>query len=274
MLTGYVTQKAKLFESGEIDENQERDRRKMQEDLTALKEKYCYLYETHMHTKEGSACGRDNAADIVRAYKEAGYAGVIVTDHFYGGNTAIDRSLPWEEWVEAYCKGYEHALEEGNKIGIQVFFGWEQTYDGTDFLIYGLDKEWLKKHPELRTISIEEQYELVHNAGGMVIHAHPYRVAPYIKEIRLKPESVDGVEVINAAHGTFGGKPYEKNKIDDQAMEYALKYDFPKTAGSDMHSVHLVGGGMAFSRKLENVQDYMKAIMAREGLLLPTYEHV
>ena len=94
LLTGYVTQKAKLFESGEIDENQERDRRKMQEDLAALKEKYCYLYETHMHTKEGSACGRDNAADIVRAYKEAGYAGVIVTDHFFGGNTAIDRSLP------------------------------------------------------------------------------------------------------------------------------------------------------------------------------------
>ena len=36
-----------------------------------------------------------------------------------------------------------------------------------------------------------------------------------------------------------------------------------------MHRVDLIGGGMAFSRKLENVQDYMKAVMNREGIVLP-----
>lgn len=25
-----------------------------------------------------------------------------MTDHFYGGNTAIDRNLPWEQWID--CK--------------------------------------------------------------------------------------------------------------------------------------------------------------------------
>lgn len=34
----------------------------------------------------------------------------------------------------------------------------------------------------------------------MVIHAHPYREAPYIPEIRLYPDYVDGVEVYNVSN--------------------------------------------------------------------------
>lgn len=41
-----------------------------------------YRYETHMHTAEGSRCGRMPAAEMVRAYKKLGYTGVFVTDHF------------------------------------------------------------------------------------------------------------------------------------------------------------------------------------------------
>lgn len=41
-----------------------------------------YIYETHLHTSEGSACGRSRAIDIVDAYKAAGYTGIIITDHF------------------------------------------------------------------------------------------------------------------------------------------------------------------------------------------------
>ena len=32
-----------------------------------------YKYETHMHTSQGSACGRSTGAEMARAYKEAGY---------------------------------------------------------------------------------------------------------------------------------------------------------------------------------------------------------
>ena len=44
-----------------------------------------YRYETHMHSREGSACGKDSAADMVRAYHAAGYAGAVLTDHFIWG---------------------------------------------------------------------------------------------------------------------------------------------------------------------------------------------
>jgi len=224
-----------------------------------------YLYETHLHTKEASACGNSTAEELVYAYKEAGYTGIMVTDHFFRGNCAIPRELPWEDWVEQYCAGYEKAKAAGDQIGLQVFFGWEESYLGADFLIYGLDKTWLKAHPELRGVSVEEQYKLVHGAGGMVIHAHPYREAPYIPEIRLFPDSIDGVEVYNASH--YGKKEGEDGRslYDVQALEYASQYNFPITGGSDIHSTDLRWGGMAFTKKLDSVQDYMKAVLNREG---------
>ena len=227
--------------------------------------KYPYLYETHLHTKEGSACAHNTAEELVHAYKAAGYTGIMVTDHFYRGNTAVDRNCSWEDWVEAYCKGYEHAKAAGDKVGLQVFFGWEESHQGTDFLIYGLDKEWLKKHPELRAVTIEEQYELVHRNGGMVIQAHPYREASYIPEIRQFPNASDGVEISNASH--YGRVPGAdgRSSYDAKALQYAEKYNLPHTGGSDIHSTKLLYGGMAFSRPLVDVQDYIRAVLQREG---------
>ena len=231
-----------------------------------------YRYETHLHTKEASACANNTAEELVQAYKAAGYTGIMVTDHFYRGNCAIDRNCAWEDWVEAYCKGYENAKAAGDKIGLQVFFGWEESYQGTDFLIYGLDKEWMKQHPELKEISVEEQYELVHAAGGMVIQAHPYREAWYISEIRLYLESIDGVEVANASHYGRNLREDGRTMYDIQALEYAEKYNLPQTGGSDIHSTNLLYGGMEFNRKLENVQDYMKAVLGREGRPMDYFE--
>lgn len=231
-----------------------------------------YLYETHLHTKEVSACSRSTAEELVHAYKNAGYTGIMVTDHFYRGNCAIDRTLPWEDWVEAYCKGYENAKKAGECVGLTVFFGWEESYHGTDFLIYGLDKEWLKKHPEIKEVTIEEQYELVHREGGMVIQAHPYREANYIPEIRLYPESVDGVEIWNASH--YGKAPGEDGRsvYDVKAEGYADRYQLPCTGGSDIHSTDLLSGGMAFQRKLTDVNDYIKAVLNREGHPIDYFE--
>lgn len=233
-----------------------------------LSREYPYAYETHLHTSEGSACGRCPGADMARACKQAGYTGIFVTDHFVHGNTAVDRSLPWEDWVEGYCKGYEHAKEAGDEIGLQVFFGWEQSYQGQDFLVYGLDKAWLKEHPEIRDCTVEEQYGLVKRSGGMVIHAHPFRQAAYIPRVRLFPEYVDGVEVINTSHPKSAEDPCGDSEYDKLALEYAEKYGLPHTGGSDIHSTNLTGGGMAFPHRLNSVQDFINAVLSGEGTVL------
>ena len=52
---------------------------------------------------------------------------------------------------------------------------------------------------------------------------------------------------------------------DVRAIEYAEKNNLPQTGGSDIHSTNLLYGGMAFDRKLEDIQDYIKAVKSREG---------
>lgn len=227
-----------------------------------------YLYETHMHTKESSACAHNTGAEMARAYKEAGYTGIIITDHFVYGNTAIDRSLPWRDWVDKFCRGYENAKEEGDKIGLQVFFGWESGYRGTEFLVYGLDKEWLLAHPEIKEATIEEQYSLVHEAGGMISHAHPFREEDYIPQIRLFPEFVDAVEGINATHSSPASLGHKNPAYNERAVEYAKKYKLPMTAGSDQHTTIMIGGGMLFPEKLKSIADFCRAVLNEEAISL------
>jgi histidinol phosphatase-like PHP family hydrolase len=64
-----------------------------------------YLYETHLHTVQSSACGQSEGRSYIRGYKDLGFTGIIVTDHFYNGNSAVNRQLPWREWVNRFCRG-------------------------------------------------------------------------------------------------------------------------------------------------------------------------
>lgn len=227
-----------------------------------------FLYETHMHTSESSACAGSTGAEMARAFYDAGYTGIVITDHFFYGNTAVDRSLPWEEWVNRFCLGYEHAKETGDSLGLQVFFGWESGYRGTEFLVYGLDKAWLLAHPEIKDATVEEQYALVHAGGGIVSHAHPFREEPYIPEIRLFPEYVDAVEGVNATHTSVASRAHRNPQFNERALAYGKEHGLPFTAGSDQHTTRMIGGGMVFDRKLDDVHDFCRAVLAGEAVEL------
>lgn len=240
--------------------------------IEEIRRKYPYLYETHLHTSEASACARNTGAEMARACKEYGYAGIFVTDHNWGGNTAVDRSLPWKEWVERFCLGFEHAREEGEKLGLDVFFGYEAGFDATEFLTYGIDKDWMLEHPELREAPLEVHSQMVREAGGLIMHAHPYREEWYIPEIRLFPECVDGVEGINATHSNSHSQSHNDPAFDDRAVAYAREHGLPMSAGSDMHTVNLFGGGVAFRRRLTSGRDYVRAIKGGEDYVLTNGE--
>jgi hypothetical protein len=215
-----------------------------------------YVYETHLHTCLGSACAVSRGKEYIRRYKDLGYSGIIVTDHFFRGNSAIDRSLPWEKWVDRFCRGYEDARKEGARRGLDVFFGWEETFDGDDYLVYGLDREWLLKHPEVKSWTRKQQFETVRQHGGCVIHAHPFRQHYYIDRVILSPACIDGVE---AANGGNMDRAY-----DALAWRYAQKLGLPVTAGSDMHAVEDVQPetvfGVYLDKKMETIGDYVEAV--------------
>jgi predicted metal-dependent phosphoesterase TrpH len=227
-----------------------------------------YKYETHLHTCQGSLCGVTRGRDYIRKYKELGFTGIMVTDHFYNSNTAADRHLSWEEWVNAFCAGFEEAREEGAKLGLDVFFGWEETFDGDDYLVYGLDKNWLLAHPELVRWTREEQFREVHRHGGCVVQAHPFRQHDYIREVHLMPFLVDGIEAANAGN--------HEDIFDGLALEYARLLGLPVAAGSDIHRVTNIPEkyapyGVELAEKLNSAADYAALIRNRAdiGLFIP-----
>ncbi len=217
-----------------------------------------YTYETHLHTCRASLCGKSEGSEHVRYYKELGYTGIFVTDHFFGGNTAVPRDLPWKERVDWFCSGYEEALIAGQKMGLDVFFAWEQNYEGDEYLIYGPDKEWLLEHPDIEHWSRTRQLEEVHKAGGAVIQAHPFRSRGYIKTILLGRGLCDGIEAVNTANLPFN---------DVYALRYAEEYGLVTTAGSDNHNSAARPkdnlSGVILNERLKGPKDYARII--REG---------
>lgn len=186
-----------------------------------------YKYEMHCHTTETSNCSHISGAQLADFYKSAGYDGIVVTDHFFNGNCAVPRALPWKNRVELFARGYKNAKKRGDEIGLDVFFGWEFTYvDGTDFLTYGLDEDWLIKHKDCDKMRITDYCDLVHESGGYVVQAHPFREDDYIEMIRLLPRHVDAVETLNA-----GRRDFENLMADHYADSYGLK----KFCGTDNH---------------------------------------
>lgn len=230
--------------------------------------KYIYKYETHLHTAESSKCARSSAVDMMKALKEAGYSGTFISDHAWGGNTAIDRSLPWREWVEEFAKPYYEAKKWADENDFMVLFGYEAGFNATEFLIYGVSPEWLRDHEEFHDADIPKQLELVHEVGGIVVHAHPYRVEPYIPEIRLFPDCVDGVEGVNATHSSHLSKSHNEPSWNDEAIAYATKHNKFMTAGSDVHSVNLFGGGILTDEPMECFEDFKNLWLSDKMYLL------
>ena len=220
-----------------------------------------YRIDAHIHTVISSACGALSPKEVVSYYKSLGYDGIVITDHFYLGNAPIDKSLPWEYWVHDYCNAYRETKREGDEQGLDVFFGWESTYNAEDFLIYGLDEEWLVRHPEIITLDQRGQYELVHAEGGFVIQAHPMRERTYMTEIKLHPYHCDAWEIANC-----GNQPYQ----DLLAKIYAEKYGLHVTAGSDTHKIYpgLPRFGIETERRITSIEDYCDIIRSGSGYRL------
>ncbi len=223
--------------------------------------KGAYIYETHMHTCQASKCATSRGRDYIQRYIDAGYAGIIVTDHFCRGNCAVDPGLPWRTFVNRFCAGYEDALNEGERRGLPVFFGWEENYDGDEYLIYGLDKAWMLEHPEMAAWTRRQQYDAVRAAGGCVVQAHPFRARSYNHTIYLAERLCDAVEVYNAEN-----EP-DWNRL---AMRYAEVVGLPRTAGSDNHHAEAMRpgnlAGVAFDRPLGSIHDYVAAILERRNI--------
>ena len=228
-----------------------------------------FLYELHMHTSETSRCGRSSAAEMIRAYADKDFSGVVVTDHFINGNSYASAPESWDEKMDVYLRGYKAAKEAGDKLGIRVFFGVEYTHmggNGEDYLLLGLKPEHL--YHELKDCdkwSIEYLCDVVHSLGGIVIRAHPFRQAGYIRTAGIQRPglNIDAIEIFNAGNAA--------EQYNFQALEMALREGKPWTAGSDAHHVKDAGRGcVGFEQDPGDYAELCEAI--RQGKAFVIYQ--
>lgn len=240
--------------------------RSMKELFCRPVEGYQYRYEMHCHNNWCSACAHNAPQEIAQAYYSAGYAGIVVTDHFLLGSSAVDRRLPWKEKMEAYWAAYEAAKDWAAKQArdFVVLFGLEHHYGaGKEVLTYGIDLDFLLAHPDLHLLPLEEYRRVVNQAGGLVVMAHPYRHADYIDDtVQPRPECLDGAEVFNA------GNTEEENL---QALELAREHHLLMTSGGDVHTIHdasIGQAGMAFPTPIRTGEELCAAIRAGDCRLI------
>ena len=230
-----------------------------------------FYYELHAHTNVASLCSSVTPEDYVKFYMDRGFSGMVVTDHFYYGYTAIDRSLPWSSFVDEFCQGYYRVKREGDKHGFTVLFGFEQKFmNGTDeYIVIGISPEWLKEHPEVRDMERVDFFSLIRGAGGFVIQAHPFRERYYVSDIRLSLDYVDAIEVLNMG---------DMDVHTRRSIEYAKNLGLPVTAGSDIHSIvdFPVVGGVGVEKKISTAEELIKEIREGRACITPNdkLEHI
>lgn len=222
-----------------------------------------YRYELHSHTSE---CDRDahlSARELVHLYKDAGYDGMVITDHY------IERfytlwfpedvaGLTHEQQVHRWLKGFRTAREEGEKIGFTVLPGAEVRFDGkpNDYLIYGLHEDFFYKVPRLNELGSLDALLALLPETVCVVQAHPFRNDMTVAD----PRNLFGLEVFN------GGTEAFRNRL---ARMYAEHYGMPMTSGSDVHELErLAKGGIQTEVKIQTPEDLVAVLRSGHYTLI------
>ena len=226
-----------------------------------------YKYEIHAHTSE---CDRDaylSARELVRLYKDAGYDGIVITDHtierFYTRWFPEElQGLTHRQQIHRWLKGFYTAKEEGEKIGFTVLPGAEVRFDDypNDYLIYGLHEDFFYNVPRLNELKNVDELLAFLPKDVCVVQAHPFRDGMAV----ANPQGLFGLEVFN------GGTEKFRNEM---AREYALHYGLAMTSGSDVHSTaRLAKGGILTETRICTPEDLIRVLRNGDYTLIENYD--
>lgn len=222
-----------------------------------------HLYELHAHTCEVSPCASVTAASLVNTYIDAGYSGVVITNHFSKhilrrGEGYPNENSPWKEQVDYFLTGYQKAKEAAPE-GFTVLLGMEIAFyeNDNDYLVYGVTEDFLYQNENLLQMGIKDFSKLAHENGLLVYQAHPFRD-------RMKmtsPSLLDGIEVHNA-------NPNHDSR-NDIALQWAKKFNLKMVSGSDYHQPggH-ARGGMILSEPISTNDELLENLKKGVSLIL------
>lgn len=209
----------------------------------------------HTHTSPCSRCGRLTPEELAQSLADGGYQGAVLTNHFKGGNSGIDRSLPWEKFVEAYENDYLACKKAAAKYDLDIIFGVEEHISGgLEILVYGITPDVLYDNPILDARYFDIWYRVMHEAGAIVIQAHPYRKCTYIPKPQvINMKWIDGIEVYNASNAP---------EYNEAADKFARAHPgIILTSGADAHTRDKVcASGIEFEERITNEKELVRAL--------------
>lgn len=111
--------------------------------------------------------------------------------------------------------------------------------------------------------SLEEFSRRVHEAGGFISHAHPYRFKSYMAAFYDPiPTWCDGAEVYNFS---------DSQEANEKAEALAASHGLIRTSGADTHwstSEGIGKAGMAFPYRVRTSEELVKALRSGDGKLI------
>ena len=215
---------------------------------------YKYKTEMHAHSWPCSGCSEIPPENVVKAYAEAGYTTVVLSNHFsmymreYGNKPKA---------LKTYLRDYNTAVEYGKKYGVNTVLGCEIrfTENDNDYLLFGIDEETLTEAYDYIPRTVEEFSKWFRNDTRLFIQAHPFRDGI----TQIDPELIDGIEVFNMHPG--------HNSRVAFAAKYAQRNDFIITCGTDYHHHHHEGMVALLTKKpIANSFELASALKSRDYL--------
>lgn len=186
---------------------------------------YKYRIETHAHTSPASQCGEISVKELIDAYSELEFHGIVLTNHFiHDYNYMKNNSI--EDGIKKYLNDYYEAAELGKKHNINVMLGAEIrfTENINDYLVFGVNEKMLIEIYGLLpygVVNFRKEYSM---PKSVFLQAHPFRDGMEA----VDPELLDGIEIFNM-------HPEQKSR-NAIANIYAKKNKMNiVTAGSDFH---------------------------------------
>ncbi|MCL2378261.1 MAG: PHP domain-containing protein [Defluviitaleaceae bacterium] len=215
-----------------------------------------YKFDPHTHTAESSLCSAISAVELVEGYHAAGFGGIAITDHIH--EYYLSGFNDWDSCIDYLLRGYKLAKARGDELGMDVILGVEirfTTGGYSDYLLYGLDEDFLRKNPNMHRLSPQKFFKR-HRDNLLIIQAHPFRGV--------------GMPDISCVHGVevYNGNPRHKNRNNKTRK---LCDNHPKLytiSASDTHEFGDIGSGwMEFDRPVTDSYQFRKLVMGREYAL-------
>ncbi len=211
--------------------------------------------ELHLHTSPISRCAHVDAASAIRQYMDAGYSTVVVTNHM---SPALFNKLPcdpndWAAVARYFLSDYHIAKETaGNKMNVLLGMELRVKENMNDYLVYGIDEQFVYNMGNVIDKKIKEVIPMIHEAGGIILQAHPFRNNMTV----TKPELLDGIEVINFTAG--------HDSRNDIACMWAKKFDMLGICGQDYHNTdYLIGAGILTDCEITDEKQLCDILLSR-----------